>query len=82
MSSDIGSIEDLIAERGTLSSRGPVVQPQGDGAVSTVHHVSTLTYKDSAGHWHAVLIDTVDTGPVPGTSGPVTIEILSDVIIT
>jgi hypothetical protein len=81
MASDIGSIEDLIAERGTIRGRGLVVEPQEDGAVTQTHHVSTLTYQDSDGHWHAVLIDTVDSGPIPGSPGPATIEILSDVII-
>lgn len=82
MATDIGSIKDLIASRGELRDPGPVVvDPQEDGGVDTVHHVSSLTYIDSAGHWHAVLLDTVSTGPIPGSASPPTIEILSDVII-
>ncbi|GAA1768094.1 hypothetical protein [Agromyces humatus] len=86
MSTEFGSIEKLIAERGTIRGREPVIEPQAaaDGGVVVIHHYDTVTYKDKLGHWHAVLLDTVTSGPNPGSASQMvhTIEILSDQVIT
>lgn len=82
MPTEFGSIEELIAERGTIRGREPIIEPKAaaDGGVAVIHHYDTVVYKDKLGHWHAVLLDTVTSGPNPGSADQMvtTIEILSD----
>jgi hypothetical protein len=89
--SDSRSFQDLFADKGNVLGTGSVVVqvPRGgtegevasdSPGVGTIHHVSSLTYVDRAGHIHAVLIDEVTTAG--GTELSTTIEILSDVVIT
>jgi hypothetical protein len=87
MPSEFGSIEELIAERGTIRGRAPIViEPKAaaDGGVVVTHYYDTFTYKDKLGHWHSVLVDMVTSGPNPGSPSQMvsTMEILSDHVIT
>jgi hypothetical protein len=87
--SDFDRLQGLLGDKGKLLGTGNgtvIVQPKPAGdttPVSEHHSVSHLTYMDTAGHVHAVLLDsvlTIDSGP-PLTESQ-TIEILSDVVIT
>ncbi|GAA1768102.1 hypothetical protein [Agromyces humatus] len=83
MPTDTNTIQDLLADKGTIAGPGPIVvdEPRGEAgdAVTTLHHPDWVTYTDAAGHVHVVLIDTVSTT----TDGQLvtTMEILDDVVV-
>lgn len=83
MTTGTRTIQDLLADKGTIVEPGPIIVEERRGgsadAVVTLHHPDWVTYIDSAGHVHAVLIDMVTTT----TDGQLvtTMEILDDVVV-
>jgi hypothetical protein len=83
MTTGAHTLQDLLADKGTLGEPGPIVDegPRGESEapVVTLHHPDWVTYTDSAGHVHVVHIDMVTT--LADGRLHTTMEILDDLVV-